>query len=138
MQIFLGIIIGLLVISVGPLLLVLSLRWLTQDDVTTRLEEFTGMGIATPEQRLTPEMYAKRLGLTGTFIERTITPFIRRTAKFIGRLTPAQVIEELEHQLIIAGQPLGLGAREFWHPVDLYCYRSLVGLFHGQAGARKS
>jgi tight adherence protein C len=112
-QVQISIIIGLLIVGLGPLLWILSARWLTTDDVAERLEEFTGIQSST-QSHMTPESYARRLGLTGNFVERTIKPFIRRVGKFFGRLTPVQVLEEQEHKLILAGQPLGLGAREFY------------------------
>ena len=113
MQVQLSIIIGFLIVSLGPLLWILSVRWLAADDTFERLEEFTG--IQNPiQRRMTTEMYARRIGLTGNFMERTIIPLIRRLGKFFGRLTPVQALEAQEHKLILAGQPMGLGAREFY------------------------
>ncbi len=108
-----GIIIGLLLIGLGPFLLLISIRWLAVDDVTDRLKGFTGIrDNQRPEdsQNLDPS----RINLTGTLVERTIKPFIRRLFKFLGRLTPAQMLSELDHKLLLAGQPMGLGAREFF------------------------
>ncbi|MCJ7702909.1 MAG: type II secretion system F family protein [Anaerolineales bacterium] len=113
MQVIIGLGIGLLLILLGPLLMIISLRWFTTDDVSHRLEEFTGArgGL---QNRLSPEIYARRLGITGSFVERTITPFLRRIAKLFGRLTPAQAMGATEHRLMLAGQPFGLGAREYF------------------------
>lgn len=113
MQVIIGLGIGLLLILLGPLLVVISLRWFTKDDMAHRLEEFTGTrsGLQT---RVSPEIYARRLGITGSFVERAITPFLRRVAKLFGRLTPAQAMGATEHRLMLAGQPLGLGAREYF------------------------
>jgi tight adherence protein C len=113
MQLIAGILIGLLLIGLGPLLLLISLRWLTADDVTDRLEEFTGTRSDQRSRRL-QNLYATRMGLTGTLVERTFIPFIRRLAKFLGRFTPAQALREVDHRLVLAGQPMGLGAREFF------------------------
>jgi tight adherence protein C len=112
-QIQISIIIGLLIIGLGPLLWILSARWLTTDDVSERLEDFTGIH-SSIQSSMTADSYARRLGLTGSFVERTIKPFIRRIGRFFGRLTPVQALEEQEHKLILAGQPMGLGAREFY------------------------
>jgi len=112
MQVQLSVIIGFLIIGLGPLLWILSARWITTDDVTDRLQEFTGLHSST--QSRIPSDYARKIGLTGSFVQRTIIPFIRRIGKFFGRFTPAQALEEQEHQLILAGQPMGLGAREFY------------------------
>lgn len=113
MQVIAGILIGLLLISLGPLLLLVSIRFMAVDDVAHRLEEFTGTRRDQRSRRF-QNLYANRLGLTGTLLERTVKPFIRRLAKFLGRFTPAQVLHNLDHQLVLAGQPMGLGAREFY------------------------
>jgi tight adherence protein C len=113
MQLQISVIIGVLIILLGPLLWILSARWLTASDVSERLEEFTGIHSA-PSGRISPDAYARRIGLTGSFTERTIIPFIRQIGKFFGRFTPARVLGEQEHQLTLAGQPMGLGAREFY------------------------
>lgn len=113
MQVITGIIIGLVLIGLGPLLLLLSIRWLVVDDVAHRLEELTGTRSDQSSRRF-QNLYANQLGLTGTLVERTLKPFIRRLAKFLGRFTPAQALRNLDHQLVLAGQPMGLGAREFY------------------------
>lgn len=112
MQVLLSVTIGILIIGLGPLLWILSARWFRADDVSERLQEFTG--IHETAQTRTSIDYARRIGLTGSFFQRTFIPFIRNIGKFFGRLTPAQALEEQEHQLILAGQPMGLGAREFY------------------------
>jgi tight adherence protein C len=52
--------------------------------------------------------------LTGSFSSRIFMPMIKNTGRVLGRLTPAGAIESLSHQLLVAGYPLGLGAREFF------------------------
>ena len=113
MQLIAGIIIGILLILIGPLMLIFSLSWFRTDAVSDRVQEFSGAK-ENLGRRLTADLYSKRIGVTGSFVERTITPFIRRIAKFLGRLTPGQMLAATEHKLILAGQPLGMGAREFF------------------------
>jgi tight adherence protein C len=113
MALQISIIIGILIMSLGPLLWILSARWLSTDDTAERLEEFTGMHTAT-QRRAASDTYAKRFGLTGSLFQRVIVPMIRRIGRFFGRLTPTQALHEQERQLILAGQPMGLGAREFY------------------------
>jgi tight adherence protein C len=105
--------IGILIILLGPLLWVLSARWLSTSDISERLEDFTGIQSSTTG-RMSSDEYARRIGLTGSFSQRTIIPMIRSIGRFFGRFTPVRVLEEQEHQLILAGQPMGLGAREFY------------------------
>jgi tight adherence protein C len=113
MQIIAGVIIGLLLIALGPLLLIFSLGWFRTDAVADRVQEYSDTR-ESRQRQMTEEIFLSRIGVTGSFVQRTITPFIRRSAKFLGRLTPAQAIADQEHKLILAGQPLGLGAREFY------------------------
>lgn len=124
-----GIIIAVLLIILGPLLLIISIRMLTVDDLTNRLEEMTGSHSGL-QGRIPQEVYARRIDLTGTFIERALKPFIRRLANFLGRFTPAQVLRDLDHKLTLAGQPMGLGAREFYGiRVILFIFGILLAFF---------
>jgi len=125
MQVIIGIFIGLLLIGLGPLLLLVSIRWLAVDDVSHRLEELTGTH-SDQRSRRVQNLYTNRLGLTGTLLERTLKPFFRRLARFLGRFTPAQVLQNLDHQLVLAGQPMGLGAREFYGIRFIFVF---LGLF---------
>lgn len=129
MQMIAGVTIGLLLILLGPLLLIISIRLIKVDDVAHRLEEMTGKR-GSQQGRVPQEVYAERVWLTGNFFERTLQPFIRRLAKFLGRLTPARVLQALDHKLVLAGQPMGLGAREFYGIRFIFI---LLGLLLGAA-----
>jgi tight adherence protein C len=113
MQLAIGFFIGFALIGAGVLFFVLSYRWLTTDDVTNRLIEFVS---DEPQQqhRWTPALSTRRLELAGTLFDRTIVPAFRRIANFFGRFTPNRIIGDLERQLVIAGHPMGLGARGFF------------------------
>lgn len=113
MQVVLGIFIGVLLIGLAILLLIISIRWLTADNVTDRLEAFAGTH-SQAQSRSVQNQNNQRIALAGTLLDRTLKPFIRRLAKFLGRFTPAQSLRNLDHQLLLAGQPMGLGAREFY------------------------
>ena len=52
--------------------------------------------------------------ITGSFTSRTFLPAIRWVGRLFGRITPASSIENLAKKLLIAGNPLSLGAREFY------------------------
>jgi tight adherence protein C len=66
------------------------------------------------QRRWSPALNARRLELAGTLFDRTIVPVFRRIANFFGRFTPNRIIGELERQLVVAGNPMGLGARGFF------------------------
>jgi tight adherence protein C len=108
-----GLIVSLLILLLGPLLLIYSVGWFRTDPITNRIQEYSGQRDGM-RRRMSTDLHTRRIGLTGSFIQRVITPFIRRVARLLGRLTPVQALAEQEHRLILAGQPLGLGAREFF------------------------
>lgn len=112
MQWITGFLIGFALIGSGMLFFILSYRWLTTDDVENRLNEYVSE--RQYQQQRSPIFLERRLELTGTLIERVILPIFHRIANTFGRFTPAGVIGELERKLIIAGNPLGLGPREFF------------------------
>lgn len=125
MLLIVSVIISILLIILGPLLLYFSLGWFKTDPISDRIQEYSGQRDSF-RRRMTTDLYSRQIGLTGTFVQRTITPFFRRIAKFLGRFTPAQALADQEHKLILAGQPLGLGAREFF---GLRLIFILLGIF---------
>jgi tight adherence protein C len=52
--------------------------------------------------------------LSGTFRLRILIPVLRALTRMLGGLTPAHTLPLLEQQLALAGNPLGLRAREFY------------------------
>jgi tight adherence protein C len=112
MEVLAGVTIGLLLIILGPLILIFSLSWFATDEVANRIQEFTGLPSET-RRRFLADYYERRLGLTGSIFQRTVAPFLRNVAKFLGKFTPSQALQDQGYQLLLAGQPLGLGAGEF-------------------------
>lgn len=112
MQIALGIVAGGLIL-VGFVVLVFSLRWFFVDDVTVRLETFIS-----EDENLARKMedvkIARSRELSGSLVSRAFLPIFRNIGRFFSRFTPASSIDNLQHQLYIAGNPMGMGPREFY------------------------
>jgi tight adherence protein C len=109
MQITISIVMGIL----GITILILSLRWLRSGKMNKRLVQY----VETPSEGMQNRSNAVRIQpreITGSFITRIITPAIRWVGRLFGRITPAGAIENLAKKLLIAGNPLGLGAREYY------------------------
>ncbi len=116
---------GIALVLAGFIFLVLSLRALFADEVAVRLNTFI-----TDEDDLTKKMEnvrtARRRELSGSFITRALFPIFRRVGQFLSRLTPTSASDRLRHQLYIAGNPLGIGPREFY---GIRLIFTLVGLW---------
>lgn len=52
--------------------------------------------------------------LTGSIVQRLISPVFHGVLGFLGRFSPAGTVETLRVQLLIAGNPYGIGPREFF------------------------
>ncbi|HEY5729190.1 MAG TPA: type II secretion system F family protein [Anaerolineales bacterium] len=104
---------GLVLIVGGYFALVFSIRWFGTEELSSRLSTYVTTAEAQSRQ-LTSTTAIRNRELTGSFISRTLLPFFRQAGSFLGRLTPANSIEQLRRQLYIAGYPLGLGPREFF------------------------
>ncbi len=71
----------------------------------------------TIEERLTH--FAERpasleeLELQQSFYDRVIRPMVAGITRFLGRLTPAQGMEKLRQQMVLAGNPYNMGTAEF-------------------------
>jgi len=87
--------------------------WLKRGNkISDRLEQFVA-----PKVQTSDDSTAKRIiprEIRGSLINRTIMNWFRNFLKFLGRFTPDKMAAEMEHQLMIAGNPSNLHAREFF------------------------
>jgi tight adherence protein C len=113
MPLFMQITISMVLGVAGLAVLVLSVRWLTSGSVSKRLVQYVETPLESTHGRANAIRIQPRV-ITGSFVSRTFTPAIRGIGRFFGRITPSGAIEDLAKQLLIAGNPLGLGAREFY------------------------
>jgi len=91
----------------------LGLRSARSTEMDRRLYEF----VVEPniqQARWAGETATQRPELEGSLLRRTIIPAFQRIGRFFGQLTPRGSIEDLNRQLAIAGNPLGLRGREFY------------------------
>ena len=104
--------IGLLVALLGGAALYLGIRYSQHDSVSRRLEDYVADPLAETIQRPTISLQPRQL--TGSFTARTFMPVIKSLGRMLGRLTPSGAINSISHQLLVAGNPMNLGAREFF------------------------
>ena len=113
MQQYMQIIISIALGIAGLTILVLSVRWLRSGSVSKRLVQYVENPLEDGKGRSNAARVQPRL-ITGSFGSRIFTPAIRGIGRLFGRITPAGAIDSLAKKLLIAGNPLGLGAREFY------------------------
>ncbi len=104
---------GLLFALGGLLLVVLGMRSASTTEDAVRLREYVmeeSLGAFGPVPRLT----FRQAELAGSLRNRLVTPVFRRVGRLLGSLTPTRLIGDLQRQLAAAGNPLGLGPREFY------------------------
>jgi tight adherence protein C len=105
--------VGLAFAGAGFLFFVIGLRWVRGDEVSQRLNNFI-LEPATQSDKLRLVKPLRRTEMSGSIITRVLQPRLRALGRFFGRFMPAGNIREIEKRLHIAGQPFGLGAREFY------------------------
>jgi tight adherence protein C len=113
MQITAQIIVSFIMASLGIILLILNLRWLKSGNLYKRLVQYVEVPLEDTQNR----PYAIRIQprvITGSLISRTISPAIRWIGRLFGRIIPTRSIDNLAKKLLIAGNPMGLGAREYF------------------------
>jgi hypothetical protein len=109
MQIILFALIGFGLSVIGLVFLILSLRWIQGDAVTDRLKEYVA-DTTSDGRRWRSRGAAAPRELTGSLVTRLIMPVVRGVGSFLGRLTPSGAIDNISHQLLVAGNPSNLGA----------------------------
>ncbi len=109
---FLFISASLLAVIAGAWILFVGFRWFQVNDISERLAEFV-------EEELDEDFHPSRRteiaprDLSGSFFSRVISPRLTAIGQFFLRLTPMGVLNSIEHRLVIAGNPYGMGARGF-------------------------
>ncbi|HSF83602.1 MAG TPA: type II secretion system F family protein [Anaerolineales bacterium] len=113
MQLIIVIVFGAVFMIAGAVFVFMSLGWLFRDDLTTRLDTFVSE--AEVQQRAwSPELQVRSREITGSLASRILVPITQALGRLLGRLTPASSIDSLRRQLVIAGNPMRLGPREFY------------------------
>ncbi len=118
---------GLGLLAAGIMIVIISLRWFNADDVSERIEQFVTDSEGNPVNWRIQKM-AERRDFSSSFASRTVFPFFRRIAQFLGRYTPAGTMEAIGRQLVIAGHPYNLGPREFY---GIRIVTTAAGIFLG-------
>jgi tight adherence protein C len=113
MQPFVQITISMALGIAGLIVLILGTRWFRSGSISKRLNQYVAAPLDNTRSRANAARIPPRV-ITGSFYNRTFLPAFRGIGRFFGRLTPGGAIEGLSQKLLVAGNPLGLGAREFY------------------------
>jgi tight adherence protein C len=113
MQMFTQISLSIALGIAGLVVLILGARWLSANTMSKRLNQYVTVPLDTNPNRANTARTQSRV-ITGSFINRAVTPTIKAVGRFFGRITPGGAIESLSHKLLIAGNPMGLGPREYY------------------------
>jgi tight adherence protein C len=104
---------SVILIGAGALVALFSWRSINTDNLATRLNEYVTEEAGGIDPTRSFKVGSSR-ELAGSLPRRVLLPVVRSIGQFFGRLTPVSQLENLRHRLTIAGNPLGLGAREFF------------------------
>ena len=115
-----------ILIGAGIVAAILSLRNMNTDNMALRLNEFVAE--ETPQSEMHTLLARETRELEGSLVSRLTVPFFKGLGQFFGRLTPTTQIEDLRRKLTIAGNPMGLGPREFF---GLRVVIIILGIFAG-------
>lgn len=108
-------ILGILAVGVIAVALVIGLGAPREEEVLqARLVEFAARDVP---------VTLEEVELSIPFTQRVIVPILRQIAEFISRFTPQSIIEDTRRRLELAGNPVRLGAAEF------FGLRIIAGLF---------
>ncbi len=103
--------IGFILLIIGLIVLIFGFRYTASDSIKERLYVYLG-GMDLQEAELS--LSQRRSQVSGSFRTRVLLPAFQSLTRFFGRLTPGRLSANMERQLAIAGNPLGLGPKEFY------------------------
>ena len=113
MELFVTALCASILVVAGGLLLVYSLRSAQTSALNNRLYQYVDQTVL-GAKRQDSLLLSRPRELSGTFSARILSPFFRGFTGILGSLTPASTLKKLEEQLALAGNPLGMGPREFY------------------------
>lgn len=138
MELFVTSLCASILVVAGGLLLVYSLRGAQTSALNHRLHQYVDQTVLGAKQQESLLLSRPR-ELSGTFRARILSPFFRGFTGILGSLTPASTLKKLEEQLALAGNPLGMGPREFYGLQFIFMALGLLlaygALRNGLAGA---
>lgn len=104
---------GFSLIAAGAMLVLISFRSAGTTAFNRRLRDYVQAAgrSGRPQNSL---LRSRQRELSGSFRSRLLIPAFRRLTRVLGRLTPSGMFDRLRHQLALAGNPLGMGPREFY------------------------
>jgi tight adherence protein C len=106
---------GAALLCLGPLILAGGLFYLFRTDrLSERIDEYVARPSGASRPRGGRRFNMPARNLTGSIGSRIFIPAIRSIGNVLGRLTPVGSIDGLNQKLTVAGNPMGLGAREFY------------------------
>ena len=108
------ILLAVIVVAIGGIIISTGIKRIqaSKNTVSNRLTDF----VTSPDKPRSGTVFQRIIHreITGSFFSRTIKPFFENFTSFLGRFTPRSALDKLEHQLAVAGNPLGMHAREFY------------------------
>jgi tight adherence protein C len=113
MQLFLQIGLSVILGILGVVFLILAARSLRGETLSKRLSQYVETPLDEGRTRKNTLRIQPRI-ITGSFSSRIFLPALRGVGRFFGRITPAGSIDNLTKQLLMAGNPMNLGPREFY------------------------
>ncbi len=127
MGLFAVAILGFILIGGGLIGVLLSTRWLSSDQVTKRLSDLVSEEVGSQVSSLA--ISARTRDIRGSIASRIFVPTLRNIGQILGRVTPASTVESHRHDLAIAGNPFGLGPREFFGFRLLFLFLGAITAF---------
>lgn len=119
--------------TLGIVVLIVGFARVRGDEVSNRLKSYVTEDQDRSNQIREYETQVRQL--SGSFMSRVMIPNFRKLTRFFGRLTPVTAIERIENQLMLAGYPGRIGAREFYGIQVLFgffgAYSSVMFLTRG-------
>lgn len=106
--------IGIVITVGGIVFFLLGLRLNMVNELSKRLRDYVEEPQGFTDKPLPLAISTRRAELSGTFSSRVMGPWIVKVTDLIGRFTPGKISVELENQLALAGNPMGLTGRGFY------------------------
>ena len=102
---------GILVIGLIVFIIVRSMS--KRNKISSRMDEFVAIDALHTEGTSKSRQIVQR-EISGSLFSRTIASWLERVIQFLGKFTPDRMSKEMEHKLMIAGNPANLNGQKLF------------------------
>jgi tight adherence protein C len=111
---FFLILLGAIAVILGAVVVIygISSRSKKGSKISDRMDQFVAPGVPIASNSTKGQIIPREI--SGSLLSRTIISWFKQILQFLGKFTPVKMVFDLEHKLMVAGNPYNMHARDYY------------------------